>query len=229
MVICLCCCDTDRGRVSFGILLCVFGFFLFISPCSTDSAGPHIVSISDHSDTHNITFFLSKIGKLNFLSVTKLKSRSCREITNAIERDWNKHEQRGFEITDIHGENEFNIQLLRDFLQPINLHIYAKEEHVGFIDNAIKKIKERARSVCHTTPYRRYTSLMTQSLIKVIIDMLNLFPSKNAISDTMGPAMLVEVKHKLDFGKKIIEFWAYSMVYIGTHNNMKKGAYQQSL
>ena len=38
----------------------------------------------------------------------------------------------------------------------------------------------------------------------------------------MGPAMLVEVKQKLDFGKKRIEFGAYAMVYVGTHNNMKK-------
>ena len=55
--------------------------------------------------------------------------------------------------------------------------------------------------------------------------MLNFFP-KNAISDTMGPAMLVEGKHKLDFGKKEIEFGAYAMVYVGTHNNMKKRSIQ---
>ena len=58
---------------------------------------------------NRIPFFLSKTGKLNFLSVTKLKSRSSREITNSIEQDRNKHEQRGFEITEIHGDNEFNI------------------------------------------------------------------------------------------------------------------------
>ena len=78
--------------------------------------------------------------------------------------------------------------------------------------------------MCHTTPYRRYTLLMTQSLITGFIYMLNFFPS---ISDTMGPAMLVEGKHKIDFGNKRIEFGAYSMVYVETHNNMKKGAFQQ--
>ena len=62
---------------------------------------------------------------------------------------------------------------------------------------------------------------MTQSLIEGVIDMLDFFPSKNAISDTMGPAMLIEGKHKLDFGKKRIEFGAYAMVYLGTHNNIK--------
>ena len=38
----------------------------------------------------------------------------------------------------------------------------------------------------------------------------------------MGPAMLVEVKQEIDLGKKIIEFGAYEMVYVETHNNMKK-------
>ena len=78
------------------------------------------------------------------MSGTELKSRSGKEIINTIERDIIKHEQRGFEITYIHGYNEFNIQSLRDFLQPMNLQIYAKMEDVGFIKNTIKTIKERA-------------------------------------------------------------------------------------
>ena len=59
--------------------------------------------------------------------------------------------------------------------------------------------------------------------------MIICFPSKNTISDTMGPAMLVEGKQKLDLGKKRIKLGAYAMVYLGTKGNMKKGAYQQSL
>ena len=42
------------------------------------------------------------------------------------------------------------------------------------------------------------------------------------MSDKMGTAMLVEGKEKIDFGKKIIEFGAYAVVYVETHNNMKK-------
>ena len=48
------------------------------------------------------------------------------------------------------------------------------------------------------------------------------------MSDKMGTAMLVEGKEKIDFGKKIIEFGAYAVVYVETHNKMKKRAYQQS-
>ena len=54
------------------------------------------------------------------------------------------------------------------------------------------------------------------------------FLSKNAIPDTMVPAMLVEGKQKLDLGKKRIEFGAYAMLYVGTHNNIKREAYQQA-
>ena len=143
---------------------------------SVSQQSKNITMCIDIFYVNQIYFFLSKTGKLNFLSGTKLKSRSGREITNAIEWDRNNHEQRGSEITDIHGDNEFNIQSLRDFLHPINLHIYAKEEHVGFIENATKRIQERARYVCYTTPYRRYTFLMTHSLIKGVIDLLNVFP-----------------------------------------------------
>ena len=42
---------------------------------------------------------------------------------------------------------------------------------------------------------------------------------KNIMSDTMGPAMLVEGRQKLDFGKKRIEFGAYTMVYLGIKVN----------
>ena len=88
-----------------------------------------------------IQFFLLKTGKLNFLSGTKLKSRSVRKITNVIDKYRNKHEQRGFKITDIHGDNKFNIQSPQYFLQPINLHKYAEDKNVVFVENAIKTIK----------------------------------------------------------------------------------------
>ena len=61
---------------------------------------------------NGILFFLSKTGKQNFLSDTKLKSRNGRKITDAIDRDQNKHELIGFKITNIHGDNKFNIQSL---------------------------------------------------------------------------------------------------------------------
>ena len=55
-----------------------------------------------------------------------------------------------------------------------------------------------------------------------------IFFIKNSISVTIGPVMLVEGEKKLDFWKKIIEFGAYAMLYVGTDNNMEKRVYQKS-
>ena len=70
------------------------------------------------------------------------------------------------------------MQSLQNFLQLINLHIYAKNEHVGFIENKIKKITERSILVSHTAPYRQYTLLTKQSIAEGVIDMLKISHQK---------------------------------------------------
>ena len=39
----------------------------------------------------------------------------------------------------------------------------------------------------HVVPYKIFTSIMTKSLFKGAVDLLNHFLSKNSISDTMIP------------------------------------------
>ena len=104
---------------------------------------------------------------------------------------------------DIHGENEFNIKSIWYFLQTINIHIYSKYEYIGFIDNAIKKIKEREISVCYTAPYRWYTQLMTQYLVEGVIKMLNT-PNKKCNIRHHGTRYACRRGKKNDFGKKRI-------------------------
>ena len=71
------------------------------------------------------------------------------------------------------------------------MHIYATDEHVGFIENAIRHVKERVRCVCHGAPYQKYTRLMTTSVVEGTIDLINIFPTGNGISVDMSPAMIV--------------------------------------
>ena len=62
---------------------------------------------------------------------------------------------------------------------------------------------------------------MVRSLIKVIGDILNAFPSPGSISYTLSPSTVVEGKAKLDLSKDIIVFGVYALVYTDTINNMK--------
>ena len=91
---------------------------------------------------------------------------------------YKKYETRGFEVTDIHGNNEFNIQYIINAVIPANVHEYSKDEHVGFIDNVVTFIKERVPCVCYAAPYRKYTRLMTRLIIKGFISIINFFSIK---------------------------------------------------
>ena len=54
--------------------------------------------------------------------------------------------------------------------------------------------------------------------------MLNAFPSKNHISDTISLVTIIEGKHKLDLEKKMIVFGSYALVYSGITNDNKPRA-----
>ena len=107
---------------------------------------------------NKIPFYVSKSGKINHIGVQKLNSRKASKITNFIIKEMEKYTARGFVVTDIHADNEFDIASLKRELQPTAMHFYAKGEHVGVIENTMKTIKERGRCTCHATPYRQLPS-----------------------------------------------------------------------
>jgi hypothetical protein len=132
------------------------------------------------------------------------------------------YEARGFNITVIHGDNEFNINSLIQHLLPTLTQIYGKNEHVGVIERAIRVMEERARCTCHAVPYKYYTKLMIQGLVACVIKWLNAFPSNNGVSSTMSPSNIVEAKPNPDFSHKRIVFGSYAIVYTGTDNTMNR-------
>jgi hypothetical protein len=169
-------------------------------------------------------FFHTKSNKVDFITAQYCTSRSIRTTITALEQVQNKYHSRGFQITDYHGDNEFDKLAIKNFLEPALTHIYGKNEHVGPIERATRTIKERGRSVCNGIPYRRIPILMIRSLIEGIVDVLNAFPSSGGISDTLSPSTIVEGKPKLDLSKDIIVFGAYTLVYTDTANDMKSRA-----
>ena len=120
------------------------------------------------------------------------QSRSKKAILAEIDSLVRKYTTRGFEIT-MHADNEFTS--IREYLLPIQLHVYGKDEYVGVIERALRVTNERCRCACHAIPYKYYTKLMLRSLIAVVIRWINAFPSKGSVSSTMSPAMIVEGKN----------------------------------
>ena len=62
---------------------------------------------------------------------------------------------------------------------------------------------------------------MIISLIEVVVDFLNMLPSKDRVFYTLSSSIIVEGIPKLDMGYKNIAFCAYLMVHIGTKDAIK--------
>ena len=181
----------------------------------------HIQLYMDFFYVNKMPFLHTKSGKLDYLTVAPTKSRSKETIINEAQRVTKMYERRGFSIEKYHGNNEFDMNDLRETIRPGILLICANEEHVHKIERSIRTIKERCRGTCHSVPYKRYTRLMTKSLVEGIVGLLNDFPSKDGVSQTMSPSMIVTGAQMPDYNIKKIVFGSYAQVHLGTTNTMK--------
>ena len=78
---------------------------------------------------------------MNFLTGELCPSRSKQQIINKLDTVIVKCQVRGFSIASLHDDNEFNIKEINEHLQPINVHVHRKNDHMGVIKRAIRVIK----------------------------------------------------------------------------------------
>ena len=167
-------------------------------------------------------FFATKSSKINFITAQYCAKRSKQQISDALDEVINKYSARSFNLTAIHGDNEFNVKELKPHFVPARIHIYGEEEHVGPIERAIRAIKERTRCNCHAMPYHYYPKIMIIGMIENVMKWLNAFLSKGGISNTMSPAMLLEGKPNPDMNKNYIIFGLHAMVFVRSNNTMSR-------
>jgi hypothetical protein len=104
---------------------------------------------------NKMPFLHTKSSKINFLTVQSGPNRTKGTIIAGIDSVISLYNARGFNISNVHGDNEFNIPALEASLRPTNLHIYGKHEHVGIVERSIQTIKERCRCMCNSVPFKR--------------------------------------------------------------------------
>ena len=178
------------------------------------------ISISvDFFYVNGHVFFTSKSSKLNFVTAKYHKTRGMKSIIATLDDIRQIYHSRGFIIDNIHGDNEFNKHEIKKS-QPALFHIYGKDEHVGLIERSNRTIKNKARVMAHSTPYRKIPKVMTIGLIQGAVKWLNAFPSSTGISKTMSPSTIVLGLPKPNMKYKTIVFGAHAMVYTGTNNKM---------
>ena len=170
---------------------------------------------------NRIPFLHTKSEKLNFLTVERMKHRTKTAIIGSITDTIKIYNHRGFEVSFMHGDGEFEINDLKEAIAPTEAVIYGKNEYVPIAERSIRTVKERCRTTCQANPYTRYTSLMVQHLVESRVTWLNRFPSKNGVSNTLSPASIVLGHAKPDMSIQRIPFGAYAQVCTQITNNMK--------
>ena len=119
-------------------------------------------------------FLHTRSMKTDFRSVQACNSRGKYEIISGMKKVNTNYQDRGFAITDYHGDNKF--EPLQEFSSLVHLHTCAANEHIGYIEKSNQKIKERVRYGCHSIPYKKFTKLMEKQLVQYMVKFLNMYP-----------------------------------------------------
>ena len=93
-------------------------------------------------------------------------------------------------------DNEFN--KFGNHIPETNMNTPVAAKHVGEIERNIWVIKERARKIICTLPYKRLPSIMLIHLMHFVVMWLNNSPVSNGISSTYSTHKIV-LRHRLDY------------------------------
>jgi hypothetical protein len=105
---------------------------------------------------------------------------------------------------------------------PTKKHVCAAREHVHKVERCIRTIKKRARTICHSLHFSRFTKLMTRSIMNYATKWVNAFPSSVGISGHYSPANIIDGTTNPDCNRRRLPFGSYAMVYYKTSNTMSK-------
>ena len=142
---------------------------------------------------NKIPFFITHSRKICFTAVNHLADRTIKTIFKAYEEIHRFYLNRGFHISTLHVDNEFApLQvLIQSMSGGPKVNLTSASEHVPEIERRIRVVKERARSSRHSLPFNRIPKLLTIYIVFKAVKLLNYFPPKGGISDTISPKTIM--------------------------------------
>ena len=170
---------------------------------------------------NKIPFLVTISRHIKFGTVEVLKNRQGPTILKMIKNVRGVYGKRGFRLQQVNADNEFEplrVGLLD--LGGIELNTCANDEHVPEIERYIRTVKDRARCVYNSVPFRKMPSRMTVEMIMASVFWLNMFPATDGISDSLSPRAIISGL-KLDYNKHCkLEFGTYVQTHEEHDNSM---------
>ena len=142
---------------------------------------------------NGIAFFISHSRKICFTASTHLKNRKVASLWEAFKEAYQYYAKRGFKITLVTADNEFEPLQTLVHAMPAGprVNLASASEHVPEIERRIRVVKERCRALRHSLPFNRIPEMMTIHMVFHATKMLNYFPTKTGISDTISPRTIM--------------------------------------
>jgi hypothetical protein len=123
--------------------------------------------------------------------------------------------QRGFHITTVHADGEFApIKTLIEAMPggPM-VNLASANKHVPEIERRIWGVKERCRATRHILPFHTIPKLVTIHIVLNVVKLLNFFPTKGGVSDTLSPKTIMSGE-TLDYKKHLsLQLGQYCQVH----------------
>jgi hypothetical protein len=153
---------------------------------------------------NKIPFFLTLSRRICFTAVNHLADRTVAQIFKAFKEMYQYYLQRGFRITTVHADGEF--EPLKNLIESMPsgpmVNLASSNEHVPEIEHRIRVVKERCRATRHSLPFERIPKLLTIHIVFHAVRLLNYFPTKGGVSDTLSPKTILSGE-TLDFKKHL--------------------------
>ena len=156
---------------------------------------------------------------ISYITCNIMVNKKKGNINNEISKVIKMYSSRGFYISDIFGDNEFNIDDIKTSVLPSKLQICASGEHVPKIERSIRTIKERARTMCHSLRYNCFPNIMSRVIVATAIQWINAFHSSGGTIGNYSPALILEGSTNPDCNRKRLTFGSYAHVYDPTAAN----------
>jgi hypothetical protein len=171
---------------------------------------------------NKIPFFVTISRHIKFSTSEFLPNQKTVTLVGAIKRLYQTYAKRGFQITILLMDGQFNKDNLDGEIAGygITLNTVSAEEHVPEIERQIRTIKERARSVITMLPFERYPARMIIELVYYCVFWLNSFPAVGGISDVLSPRTII-MGTTIDYANHCkIEFGTYVQTHEPHDNSM---------
>jgi hypothetical protein len=153
---------------------------------------------------NKIPFFLTLSRKICFTEVNHLADRTVPQIFKAFKEMHQYYLHRSFHIKTVHADGEF--APLKPLIESIPggpmVNLASANEHVPDIEWRIWVVKERCQATRHSLPYERIPKLVTIHIVLNVVKLLNFFPTKGGVSDTLSPKSIISGE-TLDFKKHL--------------------------